>query len=67
MTPCRHCERSAGIQNAVIANTVKQSSDLLSWIAASATPPRNDGVLWVAVSVSPLPRRATPAAEVLLQ
>jgi hypothetical protein len=54
----RHCERSAGIQDAVIAsgvrqssktkcvvviaNEVKQSSCLLSWIATSATPSRND-------------------------
>jgi len=43
---------------AVIANEVKQSSGLLSWIAASASPPRNDEAFWIAASTSPLPRFA---------
>jgi hypothetical protein len=32
---------------AVIANEVKQSSGLLFWIAAPASPTRNDGVFWI--------------------
>jgi len=57
--------RSAGIQGAVIANEVKQSSGLLFWIATSASPPRNDGYSWIAASLRLC--RASLAANALLQ
>ena len=38
----RHCERSAATQSSNGSETQNVSKD---WVATSATPPRNDGVL----------------------